>query len=305
MSEIPAQFRPGGKPQVNLLPPEVDAKRQRTRQRSAAVGFLVVFLVLIAGAYLFVWSMERSAAASAAAEAQQTADLQAKIAEYAIVDVVKAQLVNAESARQSAAAVEVFWPLMIASLRAGMPAEAIVDSYKFTMPPYNETPPTASSLFGRAPIGVVSFKVHVTQPVVAAAIEDQLNTIPFFERARVVTIRPGDGGTAEAQAGVAANAVPTSWEIEGTIDVTYDILMMRYSPYWFGAPATDTTPELESLEAYYSDYYEALIAGNGTPPGYPPLPEVTPPPFIPAQTGTEVPAVAPSASPAPSEGAAP
>jgi hypothetical protein len=290
MSEVPAQIKAPLQPQVNLMPPEVGERRRTSRRRGAGVALLVLFLFVLAGLYALIWFRKEAATAEAAAEAERTAELQAEIASYSEVDVVKAQLANAESARQYAAAIELFWPLLIASIQGAMPSEVDPDEYVVSMPSFGGSPTSPESPFGRAPVGRLTFTINLAAPVDAVPVVDQLNTVPFFERARasVITTDTGEGAEGGGPNG------PAGWVLEGSVDLNYDILMQRYSALWFGADGAD------SLEEYYQSYYEGLLAGQGVPPGYPPLPVVTPPPFIPGQSGV-VSEPEPTASPTPSE----
>jgi hypothetical protein len=295
VSAIPAQFKVPAQPQVNLMPPEVGERRQRTRRRGATVAFLVIFVLLVGAVYGLAWFQKSQAQAAAAAQTERTAELQAEMAQYTEVDAVKAELANADAARQYAASLEIFWPLLYDALGAGMPDTAVVDLYTFTFPPFDASPAVTGSPFGRAPIGQVGYTVKLTAPILAADVENQLNTVPFFERARATVVRIDDEGSAE---GESADATTQMWVLEGTVDVNYDILMMRYSPLWFGEDPDD---DEDGLEGYYREYFDALINNQPRPTEYPPLPEATPLPFVPGMFGQGAPLpAAPSASPDPS-----
>lgn len=290
MNPVPAQYKAPALPQVNLLPPEVGERRIKARRRGVGVFFLIVFLLIIAAVYTGVLFLKNVAVAEADLESERTSQLQAQIAEYSVVDTVKARLNNAHSARQYAAAQEYFWPLLMAALEAGMPDEVQIEEYVFTPTPFGQSPPPSASLFARSPVATISFTGRITNPELSAAIENELNSVPFFERARVTAVAWEDPESGEGGEGVAT----TVWLIEGTIDVTYDAMMLRYSPWWFGEEGA------ESLEAYYREFADAIIEGREIPLDYPPLPVATPPVFIPGQGGV----VAPAPAPAPSEEAA-
>ena len=306
MNPVPAQFKIPAQPQVNLMPPEVGQRRQRSRQRGGVLAFFIIFVLLLAGLYVGATFLKGQAQQAQAAEEQRTVELQAQIAAFSEVDSVKAELLNAESARQYAAGVEVFWPLIVASLETGFPDSVDVDVVSFEFPAFGSSPAVPESPFARSPIGKINFTVNIATLPEASEIEDQLNRVPFFERARVsaITQLTGAGGGGEVpvvtegeeEAPVVTGPITVGWAVTGTVDLTYDGLMLRYSPMWFGEPEGTA-----SLKDYYQDFYDALLAGGPLPSTYPPLPEATPPPFVPVVPGTDTGVVQPvvSASPSP------
>lgn len=287
MTNIPAQFKTPAQPQVNLLPPEVGERRRTSRRRGAAVALFVLFLMVVGALYAFIWLGKEAAIAEADKEEKRTAELQAQIESYSEVDIVKAQLSNAESARQYAAAVEVFWPLLVASLNGALPENVDASEWVISMPSFGQSPLPPESPFNREGVGRVTFNIRLSDPINAADVEESLNRIPFLQdaRASVVTASAGQ----DAEGGVTG---PSGWVLDGAVSINYDVLMQRYSPLWFGTDGAD------SLEEYYEDYYSRLLAGNGVPPGYPPLPPATPPVLIPGQSAVEP---QPQPEPSPSE----
>lgn len=293
MSNVPAQFKSPALPQVNLMPPEVGARREKSRRRSLVVFFLAFFILLIAVAYVGVAYLNAQAQAAATLEAERTAQLQADIAALSEVDVVKAQLANSESARQYVAGVEMFWPLVLAAVDGAVPDDTQIQTIEITAPQFGASPPLASDAFGVAGVAQVRMTLAVPTYVAAADVEDSINTVPFFTRARATNVSADSAG-GEGETGEEAAATPI-YLVDVTFTITYDALMMRYSPRWFG-----TDEQGPSLEEYYQDYLDAMLAGGTPVTEYPPLPEVTPPPFIPGQQG-----VLPEPAPAPSPSASP
>lgn len=305
MNPVPAQYKAPTVPQVNLIPPEVGERRLRSRRRGIGIGFLAVWAAVLVAVSFLAIQQRNSAQEAAAAEAERTVELQTTLAQYSEVDVVKAQLANAESARMYAAGLEVFWPLMLAAVDAGMPDIAQLKTLVFSLPPQGQSPADPSSPFARAPIGSFAFTAIIVDPADAKLVEDQLNTVPFFERARVTAVVLDDSVTSSGEGAVEDG--PVIWVAEGTVDINYDALMFRFTPLWYGNPETtvdedgiETTVAVNPLELYYQDYFEALIAGLPVPTYYPPLPEVERPILTPGNPPVPVP-TEPAPEPAPSQ----
>jgi hypothetical protein len=298
------------------MPPEVGQRRHRSRQRSIVVLLFALFVLFLAAGYVGITWLASSAAADAQAAENRSAELQAEIAALSEVDEVQQQILNADSARQYAAAVETFWPLLYASVNGLLPEGSTIQIFDVSMTPFGTSPASPTGPFDVTGVGSITFTAEVPLYVDAATFEDQLNTVPGFDRARVSTVTVAAATVGAESAAVsgegqapddaaAGEAAPTdSYVVNATVVITYDALMMRYSPRWFG---TDDE-SLDSLESYYVGLYEALLAGEGVPDGYPPLPVVTPPPFIPGQVVVPPPvgepAPAPTVSPAPTTEAA-
>jgi hypothetical protein len=294
MTTIPAQFKARPVPQVNLMPPEVGQRRAKSRRRTVVVLLFALFLLAIAAGYVFIAMLSAQAQADAQAEADRTVLLQEQIAALSEVDVVKAKLANSESARLAVANTELFWPLMLSAIDGALPDTSRVQSIQFAMPEFAQAPAGASSPLDIPGVSLVSMTVAVPAYVDASFVEDRLNEVPFFARARVSQVWQEDTTGGEDPDPDA----PPIFMMDLTFIVTYDGLMMRYSPLWFGADGQG-----ESLQDYYEALRDSLIAGNGIGNDYPPLPEVTPPPFIPGVVGPAEPpaevAPDPSASPTP------
>jgi hypothetical protein len=299
------------------MPPEVGERRHRSRQRSIVVLLLALFVLALAAGYVGISMLTASAVSDAQAAENRSTELQAQISALSEVDQVQQQILNADSARQYAAAVETFWPLLYSSVNGLLPEGSTIQIFDVTMTPFGTSPASPTGPFDITGVGSIAFTAEVPFYVDAASFEDQLNTVPGFERARVSTVTvaaatvgaesaavSGEGEAPDDSA--ATEGAPTdTYVLNATVVITYDALMMRYSPRWFG---TDDE-SLESLEAYYVNFYEALLAGEGVPDGYPPLPVVTPPPFVPGQLAVAPvagePTPAPTVSPAPATEATP
>lgn len=312
MTTIPAHIKAPAVPQVNLLPPEVGQRRKRGARRAWALAFLSVFVLAIAAAYFYANMLARQAQDAALEEESRTAILNAQLAEFSQVDAVKAVLANGDSARQYSAAVEVFWPLLLSGVEGALPDTAVIETFQLGLPSFNQSPAQSASPFANSPVGTLLFTATVPSAVDASAVEDALNTVPFFDRARVTAVRLDDESAGGGEGGAAEDGTLT-WVIDGAVDLTYEGMMFRFQPLWFGVTEETSegtegeeasgAPDVPPLRDYYEEFYAALMANSGTPTGFPELPDATPPAFVPGLQGAVAPP-SPEPSPTPEEASA-
>lgn len=276
MSSIPAQYKVPPRPQVNLIPPEVAARRAKSQRR--VMFSLLAFIVVgaIVAGYLWLNTFIHADEARAQAEQQRTAELQAELASLSEVDAVKAKLANADSARKTAAAIEFFWPLILSAVDGAVPDDARIESFTFSAPDFGGDPPGPGSAFDIPGVAGITLTVDVPAASYAIDLENRLNAVPFFDRARATQVwavrDSGEGG---------GEGAIVSYLVEISVTVTYDALMMRHSDLWYGTGGDNTT---RPLEDYYRAYLRAILEG-GSLPGYPELPDVERPVFVPGAEG--------------------
>ncbi|PVU81098.1 fimbrial assembly protein [Cellulomonas sp. WB94] len=179
-------------PQVNLLPPEVRAKRGlKVLKRWLGVSLLAT-LVLCVLAY-GVSLMSAAAAQSDLVTAQdETARLQKEQQQYAEVPLVLNALANAKAARTLGMSTEVQWKNYLDAITAVMPAGVSLETITVT----GATPMTAAaapgSVLQSASVGQIQFSGRIdTLPDTAAWI-DALNAVPGFSDAWVSTTAIGE-----------------------------------------------------------------------------------------------------------------
>lgn len=280
MNLVPAQYKAPLAAQVNLLPPEVGEKRERKRRRGVAFLLLALLVLAVAAGYVFTAMLVASAKARADEEAQRTTDLQNQIAALTEVDRVKAQISNAENARQFIAANEIYWPLLFASIDGALPEGVVVTDITHQLPDLGVTPPNPSGPFDVAGIGTVNVTLAVPGSVEISSVEDKFNAVPLFLRSYVTAIREGDGGAVPEGTLDNPEGAPT-YLVDVEITLSYEFLMQRYSQRWFGTDDEDVMPLLD----YYRDFADRVAAGLPAPEAFPPMPPTTVPPFVPGQSG--------------------
>jgi Tfp pilus assembly protein PilN len=172
-------------PQVNLLPPEVRAKRGlKVVKRWLGVSLLatLVLCVLAYGASL----VSSAAASSDLAKAQaETSRLQNEQKKYAEVPQVLTALAAAKSARTLGMSTEVPWKSYLDAITAVLPANVSIESFAVTGASPIAAPPTKTNVLQAASVGQVQFTGRVATVPDTAAWIDALNAIPGFSDAWV------------------------------------------------------------------------------------------------------------------------
>lgn len=273
MNPVPASVKAAPRAQVNLLPPEVNEKRVRARMRGLVIFAFACFVVVLAAGYVLVAMLTSQAQDDLAEAHAETQRINQEIANYAEVDVVKAELKNSQSAQSTAAAVEVFWPYLVGTLSSTVPAPHTIKSITVTMPNFNSSPGAPKDAFGVAGVGDVHVQVHTAEYVDAAEVERALNDSEVFIRARVTSLQfheAKDDGT------------PAFYELDVNLSLTYDALMLRYSDYWTGEAEGGS-----SLEDFYRGYFLQMSGGV--------IPRLTMPPLPPVERPIPLPGVVPVA----------
>lgn len=123
-----------GRPQVNLLPPEVTTRRAlgRTKVR-LGLGLALFVLVLGAGWALSAY-MTAAAAANLAVEQAEVQRLVEAQAQYAEVPMVKGEIERARSARELGTSTEVLYREYLAAIQAVTPDGWTIRNLTTTMP---------------------------------------------------------------------------------------------------------------------------------------------------------------------------
>jgi hypothetical protein len=187
MSVVPASIKAPVEPQVNLLPPEVVARRARGRRRGLVLLGFVAFIVL-AGVSVYLASAQN---ASAQREWQQAVDagqeLQRQIGTYQYVLDAQAELANASSARTYVGAFDILWTDMVDRIGDGIPAGVAIDSLTITPAGIFGVPEQQLPPFGAPDIGSVELSGVLLPYVTGADLEEALNGVPGLARARVST----------------------------------------------------------------------------------------------------------------------
>ena len=172
-------------PQVNLLPPEVRAKRGlKVLKRWLGVSLLatLVLCVLAYGASL----MSAAAAQSDLATAQvDTTRLQTEQQKYAEVPQVLSALASAKAARTLGMSTEVQWKSYLDAITAVLPAGVSLESITVTGATPMTAAPAPASVLDKPSVGQIQFSGRIDTVPNTAAWIDALNGVPGFSGAWV------------------------------------------------------------------------------------------------------------------------
>ena len=165
-------------PQVNLLPPEVRAKRSLGRVKAwLAVTLLAVLLAAVAGVVLAM-VVENRAADDLQAKQDEISRLQSEQARYAEVPRIKGQISATQQARDTVMATEVLWPQFLGAVQATIPDNVRMKTLTTELPgPTVPETPSANPLDPPA-VGSVSFSGRASLLPDLAQWMDQLAAIP-------------------------------------------------------------------------------------------------------------------------------
>ena len=172
-------------PQVNLLPPEIRAKRGLTtlkRWLGVSLVAVVALCVLAYGASL----MSAAAAQTDLATAQDnTAQLQKEQAKYAEVPQVLNALSTATAARKLGMSTEVQWKSYLDAITAVLPANISIESVTVAGATPMSAPAAPASALAAPSVGQIQFSARVATVPDTAAWIDALNAVPGFSNAWV------------------------------------------------------------------------------------------------------------------------
>lgn len=165
-------------PQVNLLPPEVHAKRTLSRVKRWLAAVLVLAVLLAAGLVALAVLSQQAAEDELSLQQSETERLLAEQQRYAEVPLVLDQLESIRTARELAMGTEVMWQDYIAAIAATAPEGVSIESANVTAPsPMEPAPIAADPLVGDAVAGITFSANSRTVPDTAAWI-DGLNSVP-------------------------------------------------------------------------------------------------------------------------------
>ena len=185
-----------GWPQVDLLPPEVRARRKLKRTKELLA--LVVVCVLLASVGIFGATMFAAAAAQSELDGvkQQTSLLMAKQVKFAEVPLVLGSITSIEQTRKLGMSTEVLWKPYLDALRAVTPAGVSLTDVTVTAATPMQAAAAAVDPLSPVSVGQVAFTAKsLTLPDTSAWLT-ALASVPGFVHPlfSTQTLTSGDGG---------------------------------------------------------------------------------------------------------------
>ncbi len=265
MSAVPAAIKAAIEPQVNLLPPEVTARRARGRRRGL-VGLGFAGFILLAGVSVYLASAQNASAQRDLKDAVDAgAAIQAQIDGYQYVLDIQGELASASNARTFVGSVEIRWTDLLGEIGAALPADASIDTLTYKAVSVLSDPEAGTGPFDKPDIGVVQISGQLGTYITGAALEEALDSVHGLARARI------DSVTRQDNSGV------ISYTFGGTVRLTALALSGRFSPEWIAkshraeasvalalkVAAAQTTAEYDAANADASRLDAALRAVAG------------------------------------------
>jgi Tfp pilus assembly protein PilN len=166
----------GGVPRVDLLPPEVHARRQDGRLNRMLVLVLVAAVVLSGGVVLGAKLVADGSAANLAGAQARTAQLLAEQRRYSTVSSTKSRLAATRAARVTVAGHVIDWRGYLRSVSATLPAGVHVAAA--TVETAGATTTGAAAAGVAAPPGTVATLTLQVRTAHWTAVQDWLTALP-------------------------------------------------------------------------------------------------------------------------------
>lgn len=180
MNPVPASLGAPAAAQVNLLPPEIEAKRTQGRAKAMMFVALGLFVLLLGVAWFFAFSARKSAEDNLAHEKDRRPELVAELASYDYIKDIAAQRENSVLARQWAGASDIIWADYMTALVEAVPSDiALTDVVMAQGTPFG---PAGSdgTIFGLNDMGSVAFTGEAESPELVADLVEAINAVPGF-----------------------------------------------------------------------------------------------------------------------------
>ncbi|WP_084101409.1 hypothetical protein [Demequina sp. NBRC 110051] len=240
MNPVPAAIGAPHVPQVNLLPPEVEAKRSAARTRVKLLIALILFVVLIAAAWFFARSLRVAAEDELGAEQVRTTELQAELASYSYLNVLADVYDNSVAARAYVGATDIEWASQLTALTGALPDDVAWDTIQVTQSSPSSGSITAPTVFTNLGVGTVTFAGTSAEPIIMADYIEAVDALPGYADTWI-----------DAQQIVEADG-SVSWSYSGSTTVTINALSGRIA-----TTQTEVPPE---IMAFYEDPDDAEAA---------------------------------------------
>ncbi|WP_152649868.1 PilN domain-containing protein [Demequina oxidasica] len=180
MNPVPASVNAPHSAQVNLLPPEIEAKRTQGRAKVMIAVGLVLFVLMLGAAWFLAYSARTSAESDLAYEQERRPELVETLASYDYVKVIEDQKDNSVLARQWAGSSDIIWGDYTAALLDVVPEDmSLTDVVMAQGTPYG---PAGSdgTIFGLNDMGTLNFTGQAASPELAADLVEAINAVPGY-----------------------------------------------------------------------------------------------------------------------------
>lgn len=239
MNPVPASVNAPGAPQVNLLPPEIEAKRTQGRAKAMIYLGLGLFVALLAVAWFVAFSARQSAEDQLADEVARRPVLMTELASYDYVKAIELQKNNSVLARQWAGAADIIWANQTAALISVVPKDVtLTDVVMAQGTPFGPAG-TDGTVLGLNDMGSLAFTGRSASPELAADMIEAVDSVPglYDTFVEVNKIGAGEDGST------------VYWEYSGAARISFQALSDRTVTTQPEAPAVPDLPADSDADA--------------------------------------------------------
>ncbi|WP_062526930.1 PilN domain-containing protein [Demequina rhizosphaerae] len=217
INPVPGSIGAPAAPQVNLLPPEIAARRSQGRIKALIVIVFGLFLVAVAAVYFLVLGIRTAADNELQAEQDRRLELQTELASYGYINVLADKFENSLKAREWAGSTDIDWATHLTAL-----LNAVPEGLTFTdMTMAQGTPAGAvagdGTDFANADMGSVAFTGRAESPELTADLIEAFDALPGFS----------DTWVEAKQINSNEETDTVYWEYSGATRITYTALSGR------------------------------------------------------------------------------
>lgn len=196
MSAVPASVGAPRLPQVNLLPPEVEGKRKRSRTRALLIVFLLIFIVFLGLVWFGLLSWRIAVEAQLQAEQDRRPALVAELAEYDYVNGVQERYDNALRARNWVGLTDVTWSDYLDAFTSAVPSDVSLESVSVSQATAFSGAGT-SNPFVTETVGTITFNGYSETLGDVSELQDEIDAISGFGNTAISVTAMGAGADGE------------------------------------------------------------------------------------------------------------
>lgn len=180
MNPVPASINAPAAPQVNLLPPEIEAKRSQGRARIIILFGLIAFVLVLGAAWFLAYSARVEAEQDLALEQERRPTLVTELATYDYVRDVQAEAENSANARAWAGATDIDWATHMTALLAAVPEDVQLTGIQMVQTtPYGGAT-AAGTDFASLDMGSITFIGRALEPGLTTDLVVAFDGLPGF-----------------------------------------------------------------------------------------------------------------------------
>jgi len=217
MNAVPLTVGAPRTPLVDLLPPEIELHRKAKRAKALIGVALILFLVVLVGAWYGTFAMRKSVESDRAAEELKTPDKKAELATYDYVPLVYATLDNAVTARAWAGGSDITWATQLNSLISAIPTNVALTSMAVSAATPSEPFMLDGTPFQQPDLGQLFFSGDAASEAEVTALQDAIDALPAFRNTYITSVAIAAGEEGD---------VPY-WTFTGTTRITSNALSGR------------------------------------------------------------------------------